>query len=159
MHGKCLTILSFAAISTLALQCSPRYPTILIDEAHYQVERPGKATAAPYEIAPASGLVIDTTRFTFLPDADLKIQKPNLMQLVVSKDEIYAADFDGNSYRHTLDSTTLQPMQDGLKFTGFKSGQDMILAIGNVKIAKEEPGPEGLRVMWVGLIKVTENKK
>lgn len=136
----------------ISISCSPIYPIIFIDAAHYQIDEPGRPTPLIYKIPPTRGITIDSSKYIFEFEEGKPLE-PNEMQLVISDDEIYSADFLEGSTRHRLDESTLIPIQDSKPFTRFKPGQQIVLAIGKLRPPSDGKAG-GLMVMWVGIIRV-----
>lgn len=128
-------------------------PVIKADDEHLQVERTDGATPPAYEIPAGDGLVLDVTDYTIPIPPELRITQPNMIQVVFDR-QVYYVIWEAGKTSYPLTAQTLQPLQ-GLKFfSGFKSGQTVILAIGYWDKDRQTTGQVVFYPLWYAIVNV-----
>ena len=103
---------------------------LVVDDAHLQMQSPGKPDPPFYTIDAAQTLVLDASAYKFSVPSQLSGKPIDLVQVVLANDEIYSARWSDSLRRRTLSSHTLTPSPGSKPFSGFRSGQQGIVAIG-----------------------------
>jgi hypothetical protein len=105
--------------------------------------------ATAYKIAASPGIRLNTAQFQFRYGTDPV--KPDMIHLVLSNSRIYKLSTPAARDLYVLDRSTLKPMR-GEAFSGFKSGDRWMLAIGHVD--SENPSANKLNLTWFGRLEV-----
>ncbi len=157
---RLLPFLSGLLISLLASGCGPGslrasnapfYPVLAIDDAHSQLPHADGTQGAKYELAPATGVILDSTGYRFDIPAQLKVDRPNSIQVLIGPQRQYTAEWKPQNGRQVLDASTLHPMKQSPPFAGFQSGDSVVLGIGQTTI---EGSTLKFGVIWVGMADV-----
>ncbi|MEP7218639.1 MAG: hypothetical protein ABI876_06960 [Bacteroidota bacterium] len=132
-------------------QSEEQLQVIIVDQEHMQDG--SRADTPVYTIGPADGIMLDASAYVIRTPAHLKGRQPNMIQLIVGKNEMYGAEWRGEGGRYVLDQQTLRPLYQSKPFAGFISGQHIVLAI-----VQENPGGADGRIevypMWYSMVNV-----
>lgn len=138
-----ILIFTILAMSVVACSSSPSVsatstaetlPVLVMDDAHFQSEK------AVYEIPPGQGFILDTQGYKFQapanagpPPANTGPLVANYLQLVdVAKDgQFYGMEWQTEAARNAVTVDKLQPLSGTDPLNGFKSGQTIVVAVGN----------------------------
>jgi hypothetical protein len=128
-------------------------PILTVDEAHWQKL---KAESEPleYSIDCRDGFRISTKGFDFPVPEGVDFEEPNIIQLVMGNEQLYAAAYERNCTFYTLDKNNLVAMYGSKPFTGFYKGQKVILAIGHLSPPRADLPRPKFTVMWAGVVNV-----
>jgi hypothetical protein len=120
---------------------------VVVDDAHLQLERPGKPDAINYELPPTDQLEIDATDYEFRLPEKLNGRKLNSVQFAFAKDRVYSASWPASEKRLVLSRSNLVPNPDSKPFEGIRSGDSGVIAIGVLD-------GSSFFVVWVGMFTV-----
>lgn len=111
------------------------YPTIVIDDQHYNLRSDRKDTipSENYIIKPTKGIVIDPTKYDFAKIRELNNGGDPDMIHILSKQGPFVTDLDPKN-KIIVDSTTLRNIQGTEKFKGFNKGDTAFISIGTMNI-------------------------
>ena len=101
-----------------------------------------------------NGFILSTRGFEFeIPDK-LGFKIPNIIQLVVGKDQLYAMAYERDITLYSVTTGNLVAMYGSPAFKGFEKGQKVIIAIGHLSPVEEDyPQPKFI-VLWVGVVNI-----
>ena len=132
-------------------QTEEQLQVIVVDQEHMQ---DGSRENIPaYTIGPAGGIILDASSHVMRIPSQLKGRRPNMIQLIAGKHEMYGAEWSEREGRYLLDGTTLRPLYQSKPFGGFRAGQNIILAI----VQENAPGADGrieVYPMWYSMLNV-----
>ena len=132
----------------------PILPILTVDEAHWQKVNAGEDVALEYTLEARDGFQISTDGFEFPVPEGAENLSPNIIQIVVGKDALYATAYDQGNSIYQIDKANLVPMYGSRPFEGFPPGSKCIIAIGHLSPpTKELPQPK-FSVMWAGVLNV-----
>jgi hypothetical protein len=129
-------------------------PTLVVDDAHWQRANPEGKEALEYTLSGYDGLMISTQGYKFIIPEKLGFSAPNIIQLVVSKDQLYAMAYERGVTLYSATAATLVPMYGSPDFKGFMKGQKVIVAIGHLTPAGEENPRPKFVVIWAGVVNI-----
>src|SRR5262245_37542609 len=89
----------------------PAYPTLSIDDAHLALQRADGSETVFYEIGPSRGVLLDSHGYKFTIPEQLKVDGPNSVQVLVSPDRQYHADWKPKDGKQILDASNLKPLK------------------------------------------------
>ena len=120
-----LTACSSSASVTPATQT---LPVLIMDDAHFQ----DKNTV--YEIPAGNGFILDSQNYTFKVPANAGPVIANYVQLaqVDVNGEVYGMEWQSAESSHAITNEQLQPLSGAKAFDGFKTGQEVVIAVGNM---------------------------
>ncbi len=130
----------------------PAYPTIVVDEAHLQLQHADGSAPVDYAISPGPGLILDASGYKFQIPAQLELAAPDSVSIVVGKGQMYAAEWKPAEGRVQLDATTMTPVGHAPAFTGFPAGTTVALGIGHTE--KTLGAKSRFSVIWAGMVNV-----
>ena len=130
-------ILFFVVLTVMLAACNPTpsvtpaaetLPVLIMDDEHFQDE------TVVYEIPAGNGFILDGENYTFQVPANSRPLVANYFQLVdVAVDgEFYGMDWQSEAPSNSVTVDKLQPLSGNTSLTGFRSGQTMIVAVGNM---------------------------
>lgn len=129
-------------------------PIIVVDDAHWQKVHADRVDALEYSITSRDGFQISTSDFEFLVPDGVDFKGPNIIQIVLGKEQLYATAYEKGQTLYTIDQSNLVPMYGSLPFTGFPKETKLIIAIGHLSPpAKELPQPK-FTVLWAGVVNI-----
>jgi hypothetical protein len=143
MLFRYLALITLAFLPPLAIA----QQALTVDDDHLQMHKAGSAASAIYNVSAGAKLVIDAEKYTFKLPAQLQGKQVNSLQVVISQNQQYSVTWDPKSPKAILSSETMRPNTGSVPFTGFSSGQQLILAIGNMD-------GNAFNVVWVGMAHV-----
>ena len=79
---------------------------------------------------------------------------PNIIQIVIGKEELYATAYEKRHTLYTLDKSNLVPMYGSRPFEGFRSGTKLIVAIGHLSPPTSELPQPKFTVLWAGVVNI-----
>ena len=134
MFGK---ILFFVVLTITLAACSSNasatpvaesLPVLVMDDAHFQNEN------VTYEIPAGNGFILDAKNYTFKVPANAGPLPANYLQLVdVAVDgEFYGMEWQSDQSSNAITVDRLQPLSGTSAFGGFKTGQTVVVAVGNM---------------------------
>lgn len=129
-------------------------PILEVDEAHWQKIHADAAVAQEYSLKARNGFQLSTGSFKFPVPEDASFSEPNIIQIVLGRDSLYATAYEKDVTLYTIDQANLVPMYGSKPFEGFAAGSKCIIAIGHLAPPdKENPQPK-FSVMWAGVLNV-----
>jgi hypothetical protein len=129
-------------------------PIIIVDEAHWQKVHADNAEAMEYSIQSRDGFQISTGDFEFLIPDGVDFKGPNIIQLVVGKEQLYATAYEKGQTLYTLDQANLVPMYGSRPFEGFQKETKVIIAIGHLSPPKADLPQPKFTVLWAGVVNI-----
>jgi hypothetical protein len=129
----------------MATSIKDNFPSILVDDDHLQIQGyPQKF----YDISSGSGLIVDTTGYLFrIPDI-LKVDQPNMIQLIAGNSQLYSYKVQAKANKYLLSGDTLTPSGNAKPFDKFIAGQQIAIAIGY------QDEKSQFFVIWVGMVNI-----
>ena len=130
-------------------------PTIIVDEAHWQTIHTDDQKPLEYTVATRLGFHLSTIGYDFILPESVDFLTPNIIQIVAGKEQLYATAYEKGQTLYTIDAHNLVPMYGSKPFTGFHTGQKIIVAIGHLVPATTDfPHPK-FTVLWAGVLNIT----
>jgi hypothetical protein len=129
-------------------------PIITVDDAHWQKVHAENVEALEYTIPRRDGFKLSTQGFEFLIPEEVDFKAPNIIQVVIGKEELYAMAYEKGITSYTLDKANLVPMYGSKSFEGFRSGTKLILAIGHLSPSTPELPQPKFTVLWAGVVNI-----
>ena len=139
------SLITLLAVTAPALAQAQQ--VLIVDDAHLQMQGPGRAAPAVYVVKAAPAILLDASNYEFKLPPQLAGKPINSIQIVAGKDRRYAATWNTQAQKLLLSASTLQPNPGSAPFSGFVADQTVVLAIGNLDGQK-------FNVVWVGMAKV-----
>ena len=124
-------------------------PVIRVDNEHRAFEGGG---GVEYQIPAGIGLVLDAAGYEFSLPADSEYDQPNMIQLMVDRDNFYGLPWKAGVTRYTLTSETLNPLGNSQAFVGLFPDSQVVVAIGYQR------DPDNFHVLWAGIVRVVDKK-
>lgn len=129
-------------------------PVLLIDKAHWQTQAIAGGEPLEYNIASGRGFIISTEGFEFTLPEESGITAPNIIQIILGKDQMYAMAFEPGVNLYTVSAPNLVPLYGSQQFIGFISGQKFIIAIGHLAPPNQEKSQPKFTILWAGVVNV-----
>ena len=129
-------------------------PVLVVDHAHWQKASAGDVEPLEYNISNHDGFLLTTQGFDFEIPARIGFSSPNIIQLIVGKDQLYAMAYEGETRIYKVTAANLVAMYGSPVFTGFSKGQKVIIAIGHLSPADEQSPQPKFVVLWAGVINI-----
>lgn len=128
------------------------YPTVRVDLEHLATQRKDGTESQSYEVQASEGIILDTTLHQPVLGPKFGGVVCNSVQVVLGNDRQYSAAYYPASKNHVLDRNTLRANPGSIPFSGTKTGDSCIIAIGNMR--EERGQAPAFSVAWVSLAKV-----
>jgi hypothetical protein len=129
-------------------------PILIVDRAHWQRSVVGGVEPLEYSVSSRQGFILSTQGFEFTLPEMLGFQHPNIIQLVVGKEKLYAMAYEPGISEYAVTAGNLVAMYGSPAFVGFEAGQKVIIAIGHLTPSSEaEPQPKFI-VLWAGVVNI-----
>lgn len=129
-------------------------PIIIVDNAHWQKVHADNVEALEYSIHQRNGFRLSTEGFEFIIPEGMDFKGPNIIQVLIGKEELYAMAYEKGLTLYTLDKANLVPMYGSKPFEGFRSGTKLILAIGHLAPPTSELPQPKFTVLWTGVVNI-----
>jgi len=129
-------------------------PILVVDQAHWQ--RPAEDGRLPveYSVNSHKGFLLSTQGYKFeLPDKVAGLT-PNIIQLIMGKEQLYAMAYEQDKTAYTVSAENLVAMYGSAPFSHFESGQKVIVAIGHLSPATSKEEQPKFIVLWVGVVNI-----
>ena len=139
--------LSLALMVSPLLACAGQSSRIVVDDAHSQMQKVGVSNPEIYEIVAGDSVEIDASSYAFIVPERMKGKLVNSVQIVLSDERNYSADWRQSQRRLVLSRESLRPNAGSIPFDGFIRGEDGVVAIGNLEGST-------FSVFWVGSFSV-----
>ena len=120
---------------------------IIIDNEHIQIGLEQGKVGSFYSIKPCSSLIVDISQYKFEKLKGMSTNVPNSLQIIIGNKGKFSLVVKPGISKYYLNSATLIPESEA--FGGFKSGEQVVLALGELANGKKD-----FNVMWAGIIKV-----
>jgi hypothetical protein len=129
-------------------------PIVTVDDAHWQKVHAENVEALEYSIHRRDGFLLSTEGFEFpIPDG-MDFLGPNIIQIVIGKEELYAMAYEKGIHQYTLDKDHLVAMYGSRPFEGFRPGTKLIVAIGHLSPPSVELPQPKFTVLWAGVVNI-----
>lgn len=129
-------------------------PVVIVDEAHWQKVHTENVDALEYSIHQRDGFQLSTKGFDFpIPDG-MDFKGPNIIQIVIGKEELYAMAYEKGLTLYNVDKANLVPMYGSRPFEGFRPGTKLIVAIGHLAPPTSELPQPKFTVLWAGVFNI-----
>ena len=114
--------------SVTATPVAESLPVLVMDDAHFQNEN------LAYEIPAGTGFILDSKNYNFKVAVNSGPLVPNYLQLVdVAVDgEFYGMEWQSDLSSNAVIADELQPLSGTTPLDGFKPGQTVVVAVGNM---------------------------
>ncbi len=129
-------------------------PVLVVDEAHWQKVNTQGADGLEYTITNHDGFLLSTQGFEFIIPDEVDFSAPNIIQLIVGKEQLYATAYEHDCSLYTINAANLVPIYGSRRFTGFEKGQKVIIAIGHLSPAHHPDAKPKFTVLWAGVVNV-----
>lgn len=129
-------------------------PILVVDDAHWQKVSADGEPVLEYSISSREGFQIATQGFEFPLPADAEIKGPNIIQIIVGKEQLYAAAYEKGKTLYTINKPNLVPMYGSKPFEGFHKDAKVIVAIGHLAPPTPELKQPKFTVLWAGVVNI-----
>jgi hypothetical protein len=129
-------------------------PILVVDDAHWQKVHSENMNALEYALQARDGFQISTNGFEFLIHDGADFKSPNIIQIVIGKEELYAMAYENGVTLYTADKTNLVAMYGSKPFEGFHQGSKCIIAIGHLAPPVPDLPQPKFTVMWAGVVNI-----
>jgi hypothetical protein len=129
-------------------------PILVVDDLHWQKINPSGIDSLEYSISNRDGFRLSTQGFEFTIPEDADFSSPNIIQLVIGKDQLYATAYEEDQTLFTIDAANIVPMYGSRRFTGFKNDQKLIIAIGHLSPPRPDLAQPKFTILWAGVVNV-----
>ena len=130
-------------------------PILVVDEAHWQKISPSDEEAEEYSITNRDGFRLSTKGFNFVIPEGADFSAPNIIQVVIGKEQLYAMAYELDCSLYTINAPNLVPMYGSRSFGGFQKGQKLIVAIGHLAPPGQDLAQAKFTVLWAGVVNIT----
>jgi hypothetical protein len=130
---------------------SPVLPVLSVDNDHLQLQHADGTKPVFYELAPVRGVILDASGYKFEIPAQLKVDAPDTIQVLIGRDRQYSAEWKPTHGKQVIDASTLKPNGKSPPFTGFQPGDTVVFGLGHGVI---EDRTLKFSVIWVGMAKI-----
>ena len=130
------------------------FPILTVDEEHWQKITPAGDTAVEYSISNRSGFRLATQGFTFTIPEGADFTQPYIIQVVISKDQLYATAYEIDRTLYTINAENLVPMYGSRGFIEFQKGQKLIIAIGHLSPSRPDQPQPKFTILWAGVVNI-----
>jgi|SRR5450830_229097 len=120
---------------------------VVVDDTHLQTGHPGGPNPPIYKVSASTTIALDARTYKFKISDELAGKPINSVQVIAGKTLQYSATWNEKERVTMLSSATLHANPGTPAFTGFPSGQRVVIAIGNLD-------GRSFNVVWVGLVDV-----
>ncbi|KAF0111702.1 MAG: hypothetical protein FD147_713 [Chloroflexi bacterium] len=129
-------------------------PILLVDDAHWQKINTDNEEAVEYSISNRDGFQISTQGFEFIIPEDADYKEPNIIQIVLGKEQLYATAYEHDCNLFTIDKANLVPMYGSRPFKGFEKNLKLIIAIGHLAPPMDDLPRPKFTVLWAGVVNI-----
>jgi hypothetical protein len=129
-------------------------PLLIVDRSHWQKSVAMDFEPLEYEITNHQGFVLSTQGFDFEIPEVMGFRSPNIIQIILGKEQLYAMAYEEGIFEYTVSVGTLVAMYGSVPFSGFASGQKVIVAIGHLTPTDEENPQPKFVVLWAGVVNI-----
>jgi hypothetical protein len=129
-------------------------PLLIVDDAHWQKASADGLEALEYTLDAYNGFILSTRGYTFTIPDQLGLSGPNIIQLILGKEQLYAMAYEPDVTLYNVTAANLVPLYGSPNFKGFLKGQKIIVAIGHLSPAGEESPQPKFIVLWAGVVNI-----
>ncbi len=129
-------------------------PILYIDKAHWQIQNTSGVEPLEYTISSRRGFIFSTEGFEFTLPEGGDFTAPNIIQIVMGKDRLYAMAYEPGVTQYTVNAANLVPLYGSLPFNGFEAGQKFVIAVGHLAPPAKDNSQPKFTVLWAGVINV-----
>ena len=129
-------------------------PVLHIDKAHWQTQTLDGTEPLEYAITCHKGFIVSTEGFEFTLPEGGDIGGPNIIQIVMGKDQLYAMAYEPGVSLYTVNPANLVPLYGSIPFSGFEQGQKLIIAVGHLAPPTKDHTQPKFTVLWAGVVNV-----
>jgi hypothetical protein len=129
-------------------------PILVVDRAHWQNTIIGETEPSEYSISTHQGFILSTQGYEFVIPEDLEFRHPNIIQMILGKEQFYAMAYEEGINEYPITAGNLVAMYGSEAFSGFESGQKAIIAIGHLSPADEDSPQPKFTVLWAGVVNI-----
>jgi len=129
-------------------------PLLLVDDSHWQRTNPDGVEPLEYTCSGYDGFMLSTGGYEFTIPEKIGFSAPNIIQLIVGKDQLYAMAYEHGVTLYNVTAANLVPLYGSPAFKGFSRGQKVIVAIGHLTPSGEENPQPKFTVLWAGVVNI-----
>jgi len=129
-------------------------PILQVDQAHWQNTTSEGVEPLEYTINIHDGFILSTRGYSFEIPEKIGFRGPNIIQIILGKDQLYAMAYEEGVTEYTVAPGNLVALYGSQAFKGFEAGQKVILAIGHLTPAGEESAQPKFVVLWAGVVNI-----
>ena len=129
-------------------------PILTVDEDHWQKITPSGESGIEYSISNRNGFRLSTKGFAFTIPDGVDFSSPNIIQVVISKDQLYGTAYEIDRTLYTINAENLVAMYGSRHFTEFQRGQKLIIAIGHLSPSRSDQPQPRFTILWAGVVNV-----
>jgi len=122
--------------------------TLIIDDEHLQLERPDGSAPPVYTIPEGGRLTLDASGYKFKTEPANKT--PDSVHITIRKRQYYCR-WKPSEGRLLIDASVLRPVGSAPPFDGFRAGDTVVIAIGDVLLVGDKMEFD---VIWVAMAQV-----
>ena len=127
-------------------------PVLTVDRSHWQKSM--DIMPLEYQVTNHQGFILSTQGFDFEVPEALGFRGPNIIQIILGREQLYAMAYEEGITEYTVAAGNLVAMYGAVPFSGFASGQKVIIAIGHLTPAGEENPQPKFVVLWAGVVNI-----
>jgi hypothetical protein len=127
-------------------------PIVVVDNDHWQKIDTSGGEALEYSVSHHDGFRLSTQGFSFVIPDGADFSGPNIIQLVLGKEQLYATAYEENCSLYTITAENLVAMYGSRRFSGFEKGMKLIIAIGHLEPPHQDTPQPKFTVLWAGVI-------
>jgi hypothetical protein len=129
-------------------------PILPVDEEHWQKAGASAKEASEYAISSYEGFRLSTAGFRFTIPLNADYNTPNIIQLIVGKEQLYASAYEPDCTLYTITPNNLVPMYGSKPLKKFMAGQKIIIAIGHLTPPRQDLPQPKFTVLWAGVVNI-----
>jgi hypothetical protein len=129
-------------------------PVLVVDNAHWQNTASSGKEPQEYSVHTHQGFILSTGNFDFSVPDEMDFHGPNIIQIILGKDRLYAMAYEEEVTEYTVRAGNVVPLYGSAPFTGFEGGEKVILAIGHLSPSSEENPQPKFTVQWAGVVNI-----
>ena len=129
-------------------------PILMVDRAHWQNTIVGETEPMEYLVSTHQGFILSTQGFEFVIPEKVGFRSPNIIQMILGKEQLYAMAYEEGISEYAVTVGNLAALYGSAPFTGFESGQKVIIAIGHLTPANKETSQPKFVVLWAGVVNI-----
>lgn len=129
-------------------------PILIVDDLHWQKINPSGQEGLEYSVSNHGGFRLSTKGFSFTIPEDADFTAPNIIQIVIGKDQLYATAYEPDCSLYTINAANLVPMYGSRRFSGFQRDQKLIVAIGHLAPPRADQLQPRFTILWAGVVNI-----